>query len=332
MTASPSLLDVYAARRRLAGFLPPTPLVQSEGLSSVADADVRLKVESLQLGRSFKIRGALNAALKIAERRASSGSAQPAAPPTIVTASAGNHGRALALAAERLGLRAVVFTPAAAPETKKVAIRRHGAELRDSPRDYDEAEHEARAYAAAEDAIYVSPYNHVDVIAGAGTIALEILESLPAVEVVIVPVGGGGLASGLALAMKQAAPRVRVIGVEVEASTPFATSITHGTITEISPGPSLADGLTGNLEPGAITFDLVRRHVDRLVSVSESDLERAIRGLAAEDHLIAEGAGATATAAVMARHVVVPGERAVVMLTGGNIDLDRFGLIVSPEI
>jgi threonine dehydratase len=327
---SPSLLDVYAARRRLASHLPPTPLLQSEWLSSVADADVRLKVESLQLGRSFKIRGALNAALKIAE--GAPGSAKPAAPPTIVTASAGNHGRALALAAERLGLRVVVFTPAAAPETKKVAIRRHGAELRDSPRDYDEAEREARAYAAAEDAIYVSPYNHVDVIAGAGTIALEILESLPAVEVVIVPIGGGGLASGLALAMKQAAPHVRVIGVEVEASTPFATSITHGTITAISPGPSLADGLTGNLEPGAITFELVRRHVDRLVSVSESDLERAIRGLAAEDHLIAEGAGATATAAVMARHVVVAGEKAVVMLTGGNIDLDRFAQIVSPEI
>jgi threonine dehydratase len=330
MTA-PSLLDVYAARRRLASFLPPTPLLRSEWLSSVADADVCLKVESLQLGRSFKIRGALNAALKIAERRAASGNSQPAPPATLVTASAGNHGRALALAAERLGLRAVVFTPAAAPETKKVAIRRHAAELRDGAADYDEAERQARAYTASEDAIYVSPYNHVDVIAGAGTIALEILEAVPRVQVVVVPVGGGGLASGLAVAMKQAAPQVRVIGVEVDASTPFATGIAHGRITEIKVRPSLADGLIGNLESDAITFELVRRYVDRLVSVSESDLERAVRGLAAEDHLIAEGAGATATAAVMARHVVLPGERAVVLLTGGNIDLDCFGRIVGAE-
>jgi threonine dehydratase len=131
--------------------------------------------------------------------------------------------------------------------------------------------------------------------------------------------------------MKQAAPQVRVIGVEVDASTPFATGIAHGSITEIKVRPSLADGLTGNLESDAITFELVRGNVERLVSVSESDLERAIRGLAGEEHLIAEGAGAAATAAVMACHVIVPRERAVVMLTGGNIDLHRFGLIVGAE-
>jgi threonine dehydratase len=134
----------------------------------------------------------------------------------------------------------------------------------------------------------------------------------------------------MAIAMKSAAPHVRVIGVEAAASTAFATSIARGEISEIVPRPSLADGLVGNLEPGSMTFDIVRDAVDALVSVTEDDLERAIHGLASEEHLIAEGAGATATAAVMARHAVGPNQRAVVMLTGGNIDLDKFGSIVSP--
>ncbi|HXG87234.1 MAG TPA: pyridoxal-phosphate dependent enzyme [Vicinamibacterales bacterium] len=322
MSGTPVLLDIYAAHRRLRRYLTRTPLIRSEWLSSVADAEVCLKIESLQLSRSFKIRGALNALLTISDR------AGAARIPTIVTASAGNHGRALALAGEMLGLRVVVFTPQTAPETKKVAIRRHGAELRDDPPDYDAAEREARAYAASEGALYVSPYNDADVIAGAGTIALEILEILPQLDVLVVPLGGGGLASGLALALKNIAPGVRVIGVEVEASTPFATGIARGAITEIAPRTSLADGLTGNLERGSMTFDIVRAHVDAFVSVSESDLERAMRGLAAEDHLIAEGAGATATAAVIAGRAVEPGQKAVVMLTGGNIDLEKFAKVI----
>ena len=327
MTAlgEPTLLDIYAARRRLAPFLRPTPLLQSDWLSAITRGEVHLKVESLQPTHAFKIRGALNALLKIADVA----QADRRDTPIIVTASAGNHGRAVAMAAAQLGFRAVVFTPASAPETKKAAIRRHGAQLRDDPPDYDAAERAARAYAASEDALYVSPYNHVDVIAGAGTAALEIIEALPSLDAVVIPIGGGGLASGMAIALKAAAPRVTVIGVEVKASTAFATSLARGTITEINPLISLADGLTGNLEPGSITFDFVRRYVDRLVSVSEAAVEQAIRGLATEEHLIAEGAGAAATAAVLARLAVDDGQRAVVMLTGGNIDLARFTSVVA---
>ncbi|MBA3270306.1 MAG: pyridoxal-phosphate dependent enzyme [Acidobacteria bacterium] len=317
----PTLQDIYAARRRLQPYLRETPLLHSPWLSSVADAMVELKVESLQLTSSFKIRGALNATLRLV--------AATASPPTIVTASAGNHGRAIALAAERLGVRAIVFTPATAPDTKKAAIRRHGAELRDDSPNYDAAELAAREYAQLEGAVYISPYNHPDVIAGAGTIGLEILEAAPTLDVVIVPVGGGGLISGLALAIKTAAPGVRVVGVEVDASRPFAIGIERGAITEIDVGASLADGLTGNLEPAAMTFELVRRHVDDLVSVSEDDLERAIRGLVSEDHLVAEGAGAAAAAAVIAHKAVRRGQRAVVMLTGANIDLAKLAAIVA---
>jgi threonine dehydratase len=314
-----TLRDIFAARARIAGYVTATPLRESEWLSSTADARVFLKLESLQLTNSFKIRGAMNAALRLIEGDS---------PPIVVTASAGNHGRALALAADRLGLHAIVFTPAGAPETKKTAIRRLGAELRDDAPDYDAAERLAREYANEVDAIYISPYNHPDVIAGAGTLALEIVEAMPAVDVVVLPLGGGGLASGVAIGLKGAAHNVTVVGVEVEASRPFATAFERGEITPVDVGASLADGLTGNLEPGSVTFPLVRQYVDRLASVSEDDLRRAIRGLAAEEHVIAEGAGATAAAAVLSAGAVRSGQQAVVLVTGSNIDLTTFARVI----
>jgi threonine dehydratase len=310
-----SLRDIFAAQSRLKRHLSPSPIRESPWLSSIARAPVLLKLESLQLTNSFKVRGALNAIEQLTRRSAS---------PTVITASAGNHGRGMALAGERLGVHTIVFTPATAPATKKTAIVRHGAELRDDAVDYDTAERSAREHAARISAPFVSPYNHPDIIAGAGTVGLEILEQVPQLDVVVVPIGGGGLISGIAIAIKHASPRVRVVGVEVDASRPFSTSLAAGAITEIQVQPSLADGLIGNLEAGSMTFDLVRRYVDRLVSVSEPDLKRAIRGLTQEEHLIAEGAGAAATAAVLSQPILVPGERAVVLVTGGNIDLATF--------
>jgi threonine dehydratase len=225
----------------------------------------------------------------------------------------------------------VIFTPVTAPDTKKRAIRQHGGDLRDDLPDYDAAERAACQFAETEDALYISSYNHPDVIAGAATIALEILDLLPGLDVVVVPLGGGGLASGVALTLKAAAPALRIVGVEVEASTAFATSTARGEITPVVVKPSLADGLTGNLEPGSITFELVRRYVDALTSVSEENLVTAIRGLAAEEHLIAEGAGAAATAAVLTRDVVGEGQRAAVLLTGANIDLEVFARVVADK-
>ena len=317
----PTVLDVYDARRRLGPHLQPTPLQRSPWLSSVTGAEVFLKLESVNLTHSFKIRGALNAALTLAARGT--------AAPTLVTASAGNHGRALALAAERLSFRCIVFTPASAPETKKNAIRGHGAVLHADCDGYDAAEQQARAYAEAEGGVYVSPYNHPDVIAGAGTVGLEIVESLPAFDVVVIPLGGGGLASGVGLAVRAAAPRATIVGVEVEASSPFTVGLAAGRITEITPRASLADGLTGNLEPDSITFPLVQQVVDRVVTVSEDEVSRAMRGLGEEEHLIVEGAGAAATAAVIAGRASTPGQRVVVLVTGGNVDLPKWMSAVS---
>ena len=313
--SQPAVTDVYAARRRLASRLRPTPLLPSAWLSSITGADVFLKIESLNLTHSFKIRGALNAALRLAE-----GGTQQ----TIVTASAGNHGRAIALAAEQLGLPCIVFTPADAPEAKQSAIRRHGAVLHSDCEDYNVAERRAKAYAVAEGATYISPYNHPDVIAGAGTIGLELVEAMPSMDEVVVPLGGGGLASGVGLAVKAASSTATIVGVEVEASTPFTQSLKAGKITEISPRPSLADGLVGNLEPGTITFPLVRQLVDRVVTISEDDLARAMKGLAAEERLIVEGAGAAAVAAIMASALAAPGQQVVALVTGGNVDLENW--------
>jgi threonine dehydratase len=318
----PTVTDVYAARRRLGTRLPRTPLLPSPWLSSIADGSVFLKIESLNLTNSFKIRGALNAALRLNEGIDSDTQ-------TIVAASAGNHGRSLALAAEELGIACVIFTPSSAPEAKQNAIRRHGAVLHSDCEDYDAAEKQAKEFADAEGGIYISPYNHPDVIAGAGTIGLEIVETMPSFDVLVVPLGGGGLASGVGLAIKAAAPQVTIIGVEVEASSPFTISLEAGRITEITPRPSLADGLVGNLEPGSITFPLVKQVVDYVVTVSEDELGRAMKGLATEERMIVEGAGAAAVAAVMSGKASTPGQRVIALVTGGNVDLPKWLFTIS---
>jgi threonine dehydratase len=318
----PTVSDIYEARRRIGSRIPRSPLLPSAWLSSIADGQVSMKIESLNLTNSFKIRGALNAALKLSEGIDSD-------TPIIVAASAGNHGRSLAIAAEELGIPCVIFTPTNAPEAKQAAIRRHGAVLHSDCEDYDAAERQAKEFADAEGGVYISPYNHPDVISGAGTIGLEIVEAMPSVEVVVVPIGGGGPASGVGLAVKAAAPRATVVGVEVEASSPFTLSLEAGRITEITPRASLADGLVGNLEAGSITFPLVRKVVDYVVTVSEDDLARSMKGLATEERLIVEGAGAAAVAAIMAGKASAPGQRVVAMVTGGNVDLPKWLFTIS---
>ena len=318
----PTVLDVYQARRRIGNRVLVTPLRPSPWLSSITDGYVYLKIESANLTGSFKIRGAMNAALRLSEGIDSD-------TPTMVTASAGNHGRGLAMAAEQLGLSCVVFTPRTAPDAKKNAIRRHGAVLHGNCEDYDAAEAQAREFAQAEGAVYVSPYNDRDVIAGAGTIGLEIIDAMPHFDVAVVPLGGGGLASGVGLALKAAAPKVTVVGVEAEASMPFTVSLDAGRITEITPEPSLADGLVGNLESGSMTFPLVKQVVDRVVTVSEEDLARAMKGLATEERLIVEGAGAASVAAIMTGKASAPGQRVVAIVTGGNVDLPKWLFTIS---
>jgi threonine dehydratase len=218
-------------------------------------------------------------------------------------------------------VQATVFAPREAPRAKLAAITRLGAQLHLEP-SYDASEAAAREFATENGLPFISPYNSADVIAGAGTIALEVFDSEPAVGTLVVPVGGGGLISGVAIAAKSIAPRIRIIGVETAASCAMRTSLRAGRITAIDPQPTLADGLAGNLEPGAITFEIVQRYVDDIVTVAEHELARAVAGLVREEHVVAEGAGAAAVAAILAGKVPLTG-RAVAVISGANIDADR---------
>jgi threonine dehydratase len=316
-----TLVDVMRARRRIAPHVRRTPLVRSAWLSERSGAEVSLKLESLQISNSFKSRGAFNAVIARLER-------PDGAPAQLVTASAGNHGRALAAAAQAFNLPLVVFTPADAPRTKLDAICRHGAVLRAEGRDYDEAERMAKTFAASSGSEFISAYNDPDVIAGAATIALEIFEDASGIDTLVVPIGGGGLISGVAATAKSIAPACEIIGVEVAVSCAFQTSVRAGRIVEILPGATLADGLGGNPDPETITFGFIQQFVDRIETVTEDDLSAAIVGLVDEEHLVAEGAGAAGVAVLVGRRVDVRSRQVAVIVTGSNIDRARLASLL----
>ena len=299
-----------------------TPLRPSAWLSAGADADVRLKLEVQQPTSSYKIRGAFNAVLRLLEEPDGS-------VPALVTASAGNHGRALAWAARAGEMPLTVYAPSHAPRTKLDAIRASGAVLVPCV-DYDEAERRAKEHASRTGETYVSPYSHPDVIAGAGTIGLEILEDWPDVDVVVVPIGGGGLISGIAIAV-HASSAAEVAGVEVAASNPFTQGIAAGRIVTIDVQPTLADGLAGNLDPDTVTFEIVRREVARIALVDERPLGAGIAGLLKHEQLIAEGAGAVGIAALLGRTLDVRGKRVAVVLSGANIDNEQLTAISADQ-
>jgi len=304
-----TLDDVYAAAERIASLTFRTPLRLSEWLSG-PEANVLLKLETVQPTCSYKIRGAFNAAERF--------SAEGAAGLRLVTASAGNHGRALAYAAAMFELPLVVFIARDAPRAKIDAIAACGAELRPCA-DYDEAERLAKAFARDGGGVFVSPYSHPDVIAGAGTIGLELVEQPTPLDAVVVPIGGGGLISGIGIVVKALSPTTKIIGVEVAASCPFTKSLAAGHLVTIDVAPSLADGLTGNLDPDTITLDIVRRVADEIVVVDEEDLRRALAGVVSHEHLVIEGAAAAGPAALLSGRVQARGNVAVI-LSGANID------------
>ena len=301
-----------SAARRIRGRVLRTPLRYSPALSRAVGGDVLLKIETVQPTFSYKLRGATNAVLSLLETHGRE-------VPPIVTASAGNHGRAMAHAAAAAGLGLTVYIAENAPRTKIDAIRALGAELRPCA-DYDEAERGAKAHAATGDAVYISPYAHPDVIAGAGTVALEILEDDSAVDTIIASIGGGGLISGIAIAARN---RAREVGAEIAASTPFTQSLAAGKIVPIEVGDTIADGLSGNLDPDSPTFDIVRDAVERVVVVSEEDALRGIRAALTDEKLVLEGAAGVAYGAVLAGCVDLRGRRAAVVISGANIDLAK---------
>lgn len=319
---------VRAARERIAPYVRRTPLVASTWLSELAAADIRLKLESLQVTQAFKARGAFNAALTI-RQRANSGDGGGGEMPRLVTASTGNHGRALATAARAAGLSCIVFAPSGTPATKQNAIRAAGAELRAAYPGYDEAEAAALAFASSNGAVYVSPYNDPLIVAATGTIGLEILDDYPNFDTILVPIGGGGLISGIATAVKALHSDVRVIGVEAARNPVFHTMRTKGPDATLDIQPTLADALGGNVEQGSITIDIVQRLVDEIVLVEEDAIAAAVGALVENDRVVTEGAGAIAAAAIASKRVDIAGRKVAVLVTGGNIDRAKLAALLS---
>ena len=310
--AGPDRADVERARDRLRGVAYRTPLERSAWLSDAAGVPVHLKLECWQRTRSFKLRGAYNAMAALPEAIRSRG---------VVTASAGNHGLAVATAAQLLDAGATVYVPEMAPATKKGRIREAGATLREVPGIYDDAAAAARAFADETGAYFLNAFADADVVAGQGTVGLEILDQLPDVATVLVPVGGGGLAAGVGIAVavrSGAAPGVRVVGVQSTATTAMHAAFAAGRVVPVDdPVATLCDGLAGETEPAA--YRRARAVTESIHLVDEGAVAPAIRSLYRREGVITEGSGAVGVAAILAGDVHLEGPVAVV-ISGGNID------------
>ena len=297
----PTLADIEAARARLAGVARVTPVFRSETLSRIAGRPLVLKAENLQRTGAFKIRGAVNRVAQLTSAERARG---------VVCASAGNHGQAVCWAARELGVAATVFVPADAPMSKVDAARGYGGEVIMSGDTLDGAFAAARALVAATGAVFLHPFEDTQVMAGQGTIGLELVEQLPDLATVVMPVGGGGLCGGIAIALRALRPDVTIVGVQAAACAPLAGGG--------APSFTIADGIAVK-HPGAMTSAVLHDLVDEIVTVSEEEIGQAILLLLERSKLTVEGAGAVGVAALLAGRVPGSGT-AVAVLSGGNID------------
>lgn len=312
---------VAAAEARVRSHVRETPLEPSPVLGELAGREVHLKMENLQHTGSFKVRGAMNKLLSLSPEERGRG---------VVAASSGNHGAAVAFGAKKLGLRCRVFVPEGASPTKVRAMQRLDAEILFFSHDAALAEAEARRVAEERGAVYVSPYNDPDVVAGQGTIAAEILRQSEGVGEIFVPVGGGGMISGIAGYLKAFDPNVRVVGCQPARSAVMAHSVRAGHILEMESDPTLSDGTAGGVEPGAATFDLCRALVDDWTLVSEKEIADAMRLVMEAHHTMIEGAAAVGVAALLkgAGKSGSSNKNAVVVLCGANIALETLGTVL----
>jgi threonine dehydratase len=312
------LADILAARKRLEGAIYTTPCAYSHTLSELAGVRVYVKLENLQMTGSFKERGAANLLLQLDSRERARG---------VAAASAGNHGLAVAYHAERLGIAAVIVMPEWAPLIKVTSARRHGAEVILAGANYDESYGRACQIAIERGLVFVHPFDDDRVIAGQGTLGLEILEQCPEVAAVVVPIGGGGLAGGVGLAIKESRPDVRVIGVQAEALAAMKQALAAGARTALPPASTIADGIAVR-QVGEITLALAARYLDDVVTVTEEELANAILLLLEIEKTVVEGAGAAPLAALLNRKLGLDGRRVVLVLSGGNIDVTMISRII----
>jgi threonine dehydratase len=317
-----NLNDIREAQKALKPYITCTPLVHSVYLSRLSCGQVFLKLENQQITNSFKVRGAFYKLLNLTQKEERMG---------IITASAGNHGQAVAYAAQKLGLPAKIVVPTNTPHVKVEGIRKWGADLVLFGDCYDEAEAKAKELARKDGCAYVSPYDDELIIAGHGTVGLEIVDAMSNVEAIVVPVGGGGLISGISIAAKGLKSSVEIVGVQSEASPVMYESLRAGRIVEAPKTETIAEGLSGGIEKDALTFEIAKKYVDRMLLVKETTIRRAVYLLCKHEKLVVEGSGAAAIAPLLEDKALFRGRTVVCVITGGNIDEELLDDILATE-
>ncbi len=311
-----TLDKIYHAAFVLKDIIRKTDVIAAPELNP--DADIILKTENLQVTGSFKVRGAAYKISQLSDEEKARG---------VIACSAGNHAQGVALAATKAGAKSLICLPDNAPISKIEATKKYGADVCLVPGVYDDAYNKALELRDSEGYTFVHPFNDEDVIAGQGTIGLEILEQVPDVDAVIVPVGGGGLISGVAYAIKALNPNVKVYGVQASGAPSMVKSVKEGKIKKLASVSTIADGIAVK-EPGDLTFDLVSQYVDELVTVTDDEVAAAILALIEQQKLCAEGAGAVSVAAAMFNKVPVAGKKVVCLVSGGNIDVTILSRVI----
>ena len=320
-TLAITLADVLAARERIRGHIHESPCPRSEMLSRLTGQQVFLKLENLQMTGSFKERGALNRLSLLTSEEAARG---------VVAASAGNHAQGVAYHATRRGVRSVIVMPLATPLVKVTATKEFGAEVILHGANYDDAYAEARRLCEADGMVFLHPFDDAAVMAGQGTIALEMLEQIAGLEAIIVPIGGGGLIGGMACAIKETNPAIRVIGVQTSRLPSMQQALGHGGPVTVSAATTIADGIAVR-RSGDLTYPLVQRYVDEIVTVDEDEIASAVLILLEREKTLAEGAGAAALAALLQGKTTLSsraGVRTGVLVCGGNIDVTLLARII----
>lgn len=311
------LSEIYRAAHVLKSVARHTDLIASPKINPLGH--IYLKPENLQYTGSFKLRGAYYMISQLTDAEKAKG---------VIACSAGNHAQGVALGATRNGIKSLICLPAGAPISKVEATKGYGAEVCLVPGVYDDAYKKALELQAEYGYTLVHPFDHPQVIAGQGTIGLEILEDMPDVDTVIVPIGGGGLISGVAYAVKTLKPSVKVYGVQAEGAPSMVKSLESGHILRLSEVSTIADGIAVK-EPGVNTFDLCQKYVDEVVTVSEDEIAAAILALIEQQKLVAEGAGAVSVAAAMFNKIPVEGKKVVCVVSGGNIDVNFLNRVIT---
>lgn len=308
--------SVYKAKRTLEGVIRKTDVIYAPKLAS--GVELYLKTENLQITGSFKVRGAYYKMNCLSREEKERG---------VVACSAGNHAQGVALAAQKNGIKAVICLPDGAPISKVEATKSYGAEVCLVEGVYDDAYQKALHLRDEMGYTFLHPFNDEDVIAGQGTIGLELLEQLPDLDAIIVPIGGGGLISGIAYAVKTLNPNVKIYGVEAKGAPSMKNAVEHGGIEELDSVSTIADGIAVK-KPGELTYELCRKYVDKIVTVSDDEISAAILALMEKHKLVTEGAGAVGVAAVMFNKIDLKGKKAVCLLSGGNIDVTILSRVI----